>query len=158
MENMAHYMCHTVITQTVKSSPFHFFYSSFHQMCVKCHCKALILARKSVQPFIISSHLNSFSFRLSPSLSLFLSFSIFCFSSLCVLSLLRDRKICEENKEITRMAEICLMSYGMKQFKRERDREREIHLPSVSLTILSTAAFTSLFVLRLTMLCVFTHS
>ena len=41
-----------------------FFYSPFHQMCVKCRYKALILARKSVQPFIINSHLNSFSFRL----------------------------------------------------------------------------------------------
>lgn len=49
-------------------------------MCVKCRYKALILARKSVQPFIISSHLNSFSFRL------------FFFFLAYVPSLLRDIK------------------------------------------------------------------
>lgn len=78
-------MCHTVITQTVKSSLFHFFhfYSPFHQMYVKCRYKALILVRKSVQPFIINSHLNSFSFRL-----LFFFFLFFAY----VPSLLRDRK------------------------------------------------------------------
>lgn len=53
-------------------------------MCVKCRCKALILARKSVQPFIIHSHLYSFSFRL------FCVCVCVC-AHVCVPSLLRDR-------------------------------------------------------------------
>lgn len=52
-----------VITQTKKQ--FFLFYTPFHQMCVKCHYSSLILvASKSVQPFIIKSYLNLFPFRL----------------------------------------------------------------------------------------------
>lgn len=105
-ETMAHYTCHTVITQTVKGSPYHFFnfYSPFHQMYVKCHYKALILARKSAQPFIITAHLNSFSSRAA-----FFSFSLF----------LQRKEVSEKNKknkEITAMLGIYLTSYETKPF------------------------------------------
>lgn len=94
-------------------------------MCVKCRYKALILARKSVQPFIINSHLNSFSFRL---LLFFSPSSSYDYEQ----SLLRDREICEENKEITGMAGICLMSYEMNQFKKKRGGGEEKYICQAS--------------------------
>lgn len=112
-------------------------------MCVKCRCKALILARKSVQPFIISSHLNSFSFR-----QLFFSY---------VPSLLRDRKSVRRIKRSLGWREFVWWVMGWTNFK----KRRKIHLPSIILSILKTAAFTSLFILLLTaawMLCVCTHA
>lgn len=100
-------------TQTVKSSPCHFLFSfplpsfdCFHQMYVKCLYKAFLLAWESVYPFIISSHLNPFSFRLQ---------------FLCVLSLLQRKKSREENKDITGTAGICLMSYEMRLFRKQKN-------------------------------------
>lgn len=54
----------------------------------------------------------------------------------------RRRKICEENKEITGMVGICLMSYEMNKKK----RRRKIHLPTLILSILRFAALASLFI------------
>lgn len=92
-------------------------------MCVKCRYKALILARKSVQPFIINSHLNSFSFRL-------LLFFFF-FLPMC-------RVYSETEKSVRRIKR----SLGWREFvwwvmrwtnSKKKKVGRKIHLPGIIL-------------------------
>lgn len=59
------YVSYSNYTNCIKKESFFFFYflSPFHQMCVKCHYALILVASKSVEPFIIKSYLNSFSSR-----------------------------------------------------------------------------------------------
>lgn len=104
MENTAHYMCHTVITQTVKTRPFPFFL--FLLFLSSNVCQVSLQSFNSCQKISSAIH-HQLTFKF-----IFLQAAFFF---LCA-EFTERQKMCEKNKEITWMEEICLMSYEMDKF------------------------------------------